>query len=159
MANLPAYQQTAATVTARNAEYTGTPLSDVDGDGSYNSYLGCNRAGSCAPGIGINTGFIDPKVDDWTTLDQAGAARDPQDSQHIGGNGLGGTLPSSGGDQSVNPINAVLGTDFNDTLTFEVAAAQAAPGVGFGPANADPINRTDVTVEIGDRVWGTNTVA
>ena len=155
--NLITYQLNATSVTARNAEYTGTPLSDVDGDGSYNSYLGCNRAGSNAPGIGICTNQIDPKLEDWSVLDQSAAARAPQDSQHIGGDGLGA------GDASVNPLNAVIdpnGTpDFNDTLSYIEAVVQAAPGAGFGTAGADPVNRSDRTVEIGERLWGTNTVA
>ncbi len=157
MSNIPHYQLNAASVTARNAEYGGTPLTDIDGNGNYNTYLGCNRAGSNAPGIGICPDVPNPKTDDWSTLDQAGAARDPQDSQHIGGNGLGA------GDATNNPLNAIVdqnGTpDFNDTWTFEVAASQAAPGAGFGPANGDPVNRGSKTIQIGDRAWGTNTVA
>jgi len=68
----------------RDSEYTGTPFADTAGDGSYNTYLGCNRAASNAPGIGIATANGECKLSDWTVLDQAGAARDPQDSQHIG---------------------------------------------------------------------------
>tara|TARA_R110000803_G_C11989465_1_gene321783 strand:+ start:6719 stop:7060 length:342 start_codon:yes stop_codon:yes gene_type:complete len=112
-----------------------------------------NKGGSCAPGVGINTGTIDPKLTDWSVLNQNGNARVIQASQHIGGTGLGD------GDQSTVQINAVDGADTNDTVTYIEALAQAAPGVGFGAANADPINRTDVTIEIGDRAWGTNTVA
>ena len=158
--NLPTFQNNATTVTARNAEYTGDPLDDVDGDGSFAvPYGGCNRAGSCAPGIGINTGNIDPKLEDWSIADQAEAVRIPQDSQHIGGDGLGA------GDATNNPINAVVdpygvtAIDFNDTVSFIAALAQAAPGVGYGALNANPINQTGVTVEIGDRVWGNNVVA
>lgn len=153
MANLATYQLTGATVTARNAEYTGTPFTDSGAGTFADPTLGCNRAGSCASGLGINTGNIDPKLEDWSILDQAGAARVPQDSQHLGGDGLGD------GDATVNPINAIQGSDINDTLSYITALAQAAPGVGFGAANADPVNRTDVTIEIGDRAWGTNTVA
>ena len=87
--NLPTFNLDPATVTARNADYTDTPLTDDPGDGTFDGpYLGCNRAGSCAPGIGINTGDFSPKLDDWTLLDQnsdTGEARTPQDSQHIGG--------------------------------------------------------------------------
>lgn len=155
--NYNTYCLNAAAVTARDAEYTGTPFTDTAGDGTTaNPYLGGNRAGSCAPGIGINTANIDPKLDDWTTADQHAAARTPQDSQHIGGSGLGaGTEYLT----TETPIATVVGADVNDTLSFIVAAAQAAPGVGFGPANANPINRTDVTIEIGDRAWGTDTTA
>ena len=44
--NLPSFTVAPTAVTERNAQYSGTPLSDVDGDGDYNTYLGCNRAGS-----------------------------------------------------------------------------------------------------------------
>ncbi len=141
--NLATYGLNATTVAARDAEY------NVSGQFAG----GMNEGGSNAPGVGINTGNIDPKLDDWSILDQAEAARDPQDTQHIGGDALGD------GDASVHPVQAVQGADLNDTLTYIAALAQAAPGVGFGAANADPVNRTDVTIEIGDRAWGTNTVA
>ena len=160
--NLPSLLLSATAVTERNAEYPGDPFTDDEGTGDYNTYLGCNRAGSCAPGIGINTSFIDPKLSDWSLLDQAGAVRDPQDSEHIGGINESAS-PIGEFTPAVIPINAIVdpnGTpDFNDTLTFIEAEAQAAPGVGFGAANADPINRTDQTVEVGDRLWGTNSVA
>lgn len=154
--NLPAYQLDAATVATRNGEFPGTPFTDGDGDGSISDpYLGCNRAGSNAPGIGVNTGNIDPKLDDWSVLDQDGAARVPQNSQHIGGDALG-----DGGD-TVNPLESIIDPNgapiFGDTLSFIEALAQAAPGVGFGAANGNPINRTAVTIEVGDRAWGTNT--
>ena len=143
MTNLATYQLNATSVAARDAE--------MEVSGQFAG--GMNLAGSNAPGIGINTGNIDPKLEDWSVLDQAGAARAPQDSQHIGGDGLGA------GDATNNPINCVQGADINDTLSYITALSQAAPGAGFGAASADPVNRTDVTIEIGDRAWGTNTVA
>lgn len=142
MANLPTYHQDSATKTTRAAEL---PNADFDG--------GVNKGGSCACGIGINTGDVDPKLDDWSLLDQAGAARDPQDSQHIGGDGLGA------GNTANEPIKAVQGADVNDTLSYVTASVTAADGVGVGVANADPINRTGKTVQAGERLWGTNTVA
>lgn len=175
--NLPTYYLDAAAVTARNAEYPGTPFTDDPGDGSYDDpYLGCNRAASCSPGIGIATGVIDPKLEDWSILDQGvfagsggqpvGVARDPQDSQHLGGAGFVNRSsvdhPSSGGQEGLGgatPINARVGVGFNDTLTYIAALAQAAPGGQFGVDGiTDPVNRTDQTVEIGDVLWGTNTV-
>ena len=60
---------------------------------------GCNLAGSCAPGIGINMneGEVVGTFEQFTLLDQHGDARAAQISQHIGGDGLGdgqeGTLP------------------------------------------------------------------
>ena len=155
--NYNTYCMNATALAARDAEYPGTPLTDVPGDGSYGTpYLGCNNAGSNAPGIGINTARIDPKLDDWSVLDQHGAARVPQDSQHIGGSGLG---DGTEGLTTETTLKTVVGADVNDTLSFIVALAQAAPGIGFGSANADPLNRTNVTIEIGDRAWGTNTNA
>jgi hypothetical protein len=56
-------------------------------------------------------------------------------------------------------VKVVQGADINDTASFIEAVVQAAPGAGFGVAGADPINRTDETIEIGERAWGTNTVA
>ncbi len=147
--NLPTYELNATEVAVRVAE--DWPLEDaVDFTG------GMNLSGSCAPGIGINTGNIDPKLEDWSILDQAAAARAPQDSQHIGGDGSPAGLEGLAGNA---PINPVQGADINDTLSYITALAQAAPGVGFGAVNADPKNRTAVTIEIGDRAWGTNTVA
>ena len=156
--NLPTYFLNAATVATRNGEYTGTPFTDVIGDGSYaNPYLGCNRAGSCAPGIGIATGVINPKLDDWSLLQQSGSARITQNSQHIGSDGLGAGQEGSTGATDLNV--RVSGTDYNDTLSYIAAVVQAAPGAGYNTAGADPKNRTDQTIEIGERLWGTNDVA
>ena len=106
-------------VAARDAEYTGTPCTDTTGDGSYNSYFGCNRAGSCAPGIGINTaaeglseGAV--KASDWTVLDQHEAARTPQDGAHIGNTGLGDGTAGVG----TVPINVIIDADVNNTCTL-----------------------------------------
>ena len=141
--NLPTYNLNATSVAARDAEM-----------GVAGQFAGgMNLGGSNAPGVGIATNVIDPKLDDWTIEDQAAAGRTPQDSQHIGGDGLGA------GDATVNPINAVQGADVNDTLSYIAAVVQAAPGAGYGAAGADPVNRSDRTVEIGERLWGTNTTA
>ena len=168
--NLPSYLLSAAAVTARNAEYTGTPFSDDDGTGDYNTYLGMNRGGSNAPGIGIGTGFVlgvdaaavNDRPEAWTLLDQAGDARDPQLSGHIG-------FINDATDPDIAPtftpaaipVNSVIdpnGTpDFADEMEMAAAISQAAPGVGIGTANADPINRTNRTVEIGEVIWGTST--
>jgi len=96
--NLPTYADDSAAVTSRNAEITGTPFTDIDGDGSYDDpYLGMNRAGGNAPGIGIATGVvyqtaaevaIGPRYDGWTEDDQFGVPRIPQTSQVIGGIGF-----------------------------------------------------------------------
>ena len=160
--NLPTYQLNATSQAARNAEYTGTPFTDTDGTGDYDEYKGCNRAGSNAPGIGINTGNIEyldgytERPEGWTLLDQAGAGRTPQDSQHIGGDGLGA------GDATVNPINVVLdpnGTpDFNEEAEFVVCNAIAATGV-ICDSVTGAVNRALQTTAVGDVVWGVTPVA
>lgn len=171
--NIPTYQDNAADVTARDAEVptyidgqTANPFEDSNGDGTYNSYLGCNRAGSCASGIGICSGVINTDTaEQWTVLDQNEAARVPQDSDYIGNTGFvdrsSVAWPSSGGDigNPTNPITHIQypasapGTvDVNDTANYLAATQQAAPGavvdVGSGAINA-----TDQTVEIGDVGW------
>ena len=150
--NIPTFELDAAAVTARNAEYTGTPLTDTTGDGTTaNPYLGGNRAGSNAPGIGICTGFVyvpnggDTRLG-WTQLDQAGAARIPQDSQHIGGNGLGA------GDDSVEPIRLIQGADVNDTANFVVADTIAAPDAVCDSVSG-AVNKTSETTAVGDLLW------
>jgi len=146
--NLPTYVLAAAQVTARNAEYTGTPFTDIPGSGTYaDPVLGGNKAGSNAPGIGINTGNIDPKLSDWSILDQDEAARDPQLSSHIGGDGtFDGGLPVI--------INAIIGTDINDKVAYSAADQQAVADAIYDTATG-ALNKTGVTVEIGDVLWGT----
>lgn len=141
MANLPTYGRDEVTVTALEAL---TPLADFDG--------GLNLGASNAPGIGICTDVVNPKLTDWSVLDQFENARDPQDSQHLGGDGLGAGLPTTA------PIQGVLGADINDTVSFLVADQQAAPGVIFHIASG-AVNRGTTTVEIGQRVWGLVPVA
>lgn len=135
-----------------------------------------NRGGSNAPGIGIGTGFVlgvdadavNARPEAWTLLDQLGNARDPQLSAHIGGvNGSvtpGGELqdpPVPNFTPAAIPVFSVIdpnGTpEFTDEMEMAVAVQQAAPGVGIGAVGADPVNRTNVTVEIGEVIWGTST--
>ncbi len=114
------YTLNATAVAARDAQYTGTPLTDTTGDGTTaNPYLGGNRAGSCAPGIGIATANGQCKLSDWSVADQHEAARDPQDSQHIGGSGLG---DGTEGLTTETPILAIAGADVNDTFSLTVEA-------------------------------------
>jgi hypothetical protein len=151
--NLTTYFLDAVTVAARNAEYPGTPLTDPPGDGTYaDPYLGCNRAGSCAPGIGINTAHVDPKLEDWSILDQAEDARSPQNSQHLGGDGL------EGGNQAVEPVRFIQGADVNDTASFSVADTAAVAGAAYDSVTL-ALNETGKTVAIGDRIWGPIPVA
>jgi hypothetical protein len=154
--NFNTFTLNATAVATRNGQYTGTPLTDPPGDGTYaNPYLGGNRAGSNAPGIGINTGAVDPKVPDWTTEDQHEAARSPQDSQHIGGSGLG---DGTEGLTTETPICTVNGADVNNTLSFSVADTAAAANAEYDTATG-ALNRTGETVSIGDRIWGDIPVA
>lgn len=156
--NLPTYFLNDTTATTRNGEYTGTPFTDTPGDGSYaDPYLGMNRAGSCAPGIGIATDNIDPKLDDWSINDQSDSARTPQNSQHIGSTGLGAGAEGLTGAAVVNV--RLSGSDYNDTLSYIAAVVQGAVGSGYNTAGADPKNRSSRTIEIGERLWGTNDVA
>lgn len=121
MAVAPTYFQDATAVAARDAEYTGTPCSDVDGDGTTaNPYLGCNRAGSSAPGVGINVsptpaasdGDVHPP--NWTLEDQHEVARAPQDGAHLGNTGLAGGTAGVG----TVPINIFAPADDNNTCVL-----------------------------------------
>lgn len=156
--NRPTFLLSAAAETARNAEYTGTPFTDTGAGTAADPFLGCNKAGSNAPGIGINTGNIDPKLQDWSVLDQAGDARTPQNSEHIAGVNVAitpGTPPTS----TPVPIHdAVDPADVNNTMNYLAATQQAADGAIFD-VTTGAVNHTGVTVEIGDRLWGVVPVA
>jgi hypothetical protein len=102
---IPTYVNDPNAVTVRDAEYLGTPFIDTNGTANYiGPYLGMNRAGSNAPGIGIATGIVSATVDDianfpadqtppgpwpnkFTLLDQDTDARIPQVSSVIGNDG------------------------------------------------------------------------
>ena len=83
MPNQPTSFLDATSVTAREAE---VPLAAFDN--------GMNLGGSNAPGLGIATAGeiqtqdLDESLPNWTLLDQDEDAREPQVSQHIGGDGL-----------------------------------------------------------------------
>jgi hypothetical protein len=151
MTNLPTYCRNEAAITTLESLTTGA---DFDG--------GLNLGASCAPGIGICTGVVDPKLSDWTVADQKGVARDAQISSHIGIDGLddGSDNPLLSYDIQAAQYDVTPGVDdINDTVSFIEVLADAADGQGMGLANADPVNRTGGAVVIGERVWGTNTVA
>ena len=135
--NLPTYHLNDASVSARAAE---VPAADFTG--------GLNRGGSNACGVGINTAAVNPKLSDWSLLDQHGDARSPQLSQHIGGNGLGV------GSEDFTSLFAAQDPDFDDTLHFVVADQLAIPG-GVYDTVSGAVNRTGGDIEIGDRAWGT----
>ena len=132
-ANLPTYMLDPDEVTARNAEYPNTPFTDTE-SASYNGRLGCNKAGSNAPGIGINTGAVNPKADDWTrTADTA-----PRESQHIG--------------KATDDINTVSGTDINNDVVFVESDSNAAANAVCDVATGG-VNRTGATIATGDFLW------
>ena len=170
--NLPVYNLSSVAATERNAEYPGTPFSDDNGDGSYNTYLGCNRAGACAPGIGINSGnpaYLDPQIGNenpqqFTLEDQNEAGRTPQDSQHIGGVAEavtpGGELAQPvvpNFTPAFVPVNMIVdpnGTpDFNNTANMVVVNTVAAPGAEMDSVTG-AVNRSNVTTAVGDIAWG-----
>lgn len=126
MANSPTFYRDAAAVAARSPE-------SVDGAVDWNG--GMNLAGSCAEGVGIATDVPNLTGDpaSWTLLDQDGAARTPQVSQHIGGTGLGGTYPSSGGVEGKGTTPIDVGTpsatgDGTATIDGDATLATLAAG-------------------------------
>ena len=139
--NLPTHGRLSSTVSTRKAEVQETSP-DVDFTD------GLNRGGSNAPAVGICTGVVNPKESDWTEKTQTDTSRRPQNTQHIGGNGLGA------GDNTTFTVRVAdyEADDTDDQAHFIVATQQAAPGADVG---SGVINRSNVTVEIGDRVWGT----
>jgi hypothetical protein len=172
--NLPTNCASAAAITARDAEYPGTPFTDVPGDGTYaDPYLGMNRAGSNAPGIGICTGITyqtaaeiaanGPIYTGWTEDDQAGNPRIPQDSQTISGivaaapeyEGVPYPTPAQG---SAVPVTVTTGADINNTANFVITDTAAADGAVMDTVSG-AINNTGATVGIGDLVWGQVPVA
>ena len=140
MANLATSSVNSATVATRSGEVPNA------------LFTGGMNAGGCNMGVGICTDVFDPKVSDWTTLDQDGLARTPQNSQHIGGSGLGD------GDQTVAPITVVNGVDINDTAAFAVADQVATNGQVFNTTSG-AINVGTTTIQIGQRAWGAIPVA
>jgi len=165
MTNLATYTLSAIAVATRNGQYAGTPFTDKEGSNTYaNPVLGCNKAGSNACGIGINTGDVDPTLENWSVLGSrlnGYAARTQQYSQPIGGTGLGGTYPSSGGEEgnfALTSIQLIRATDINDHVGYVVATVAAVDGAVADVASGI-INATGATIAIGDRLWGPIAVA
>ena len=126
-------------VTARNAEFTGTPLTDTGAGTFADPRLGCNDAGSCAPGLGINTGDYSPKASDWPEIEQV------VDSSAIGetNSGVFTRDPTFG-------ITALVG--FAPALGSTVDDAELnndVDGSGFAT-----FNRTGKTVPAAAWTWG-----
>ena len=166
--NIPTYFNDPNAVISRNAELSNSQFSDTSGDGSYNSYLGCNRAGSNAVGLGVASGQIAGTAgspEKWTLLDQEGNARTPQNSSLIGNIGFVNRdavdWPSSGGSSGfgTDPIryfqqpDSVPGLpDSNDRAFFVVADTAAADGEEMDSVTG-AINETGGPIEIGDLAW------
>ena len=176
--NLNTNLASAAAITARNAEYTDTPFTDLPGDGTFDDpYLGMNRAGSCAPGVGINTGDLtldaaqvaagDERFESWTELDQRAQARIPQQGQLIGGVDASMDPADNGSpvqpeppniDLGVVPFTTTAGADLNDTLNLVITDTAAADGAVMDTVSG-AINDTGETVGVGDLIWGKVPVA
>ena len=124
--NLASYYRD--TVNRRTTEVTAASWTD-----------GCNDAGSCAPGIGINTGDVNPKPSDWSR-----DARNTQTSQQIG--------------QTATQIELIQGADVNDQAAFVQATVAAADGAEVIAASGRR-NRTGATIAIGDWLWASADVA
>lgn len=154
------------TANQRNSEYPGTPFTDVVGDGTYNTYLGVNAAGCCAPGIGINTGdYVTGGTDTGADGADASWSLREQGRRAKNGSGPDGTTQTPAAranesseqiGQSPGTINAVQGTDRNDTLAMVRTTGSVAPG---GALSTGVINRTGKTVPANTNVWGTRTIA
>jgi hypothetical protein len=108
---------------------------------------GMNLGGSNAPGVGLCTNNPDPKFSDWSNTTFNGAASLPDAmSGHIG---LVSVSPA-------DRINAVQTGDSSDTLKLVTATGPTAPGAEL---ISGVINRSDVTIQAGSRIWGVVVVA
>ncbi len=164
--SLPTYGLSSGAQIARNAQYTGTPFTDVAGDGSFGTpYLGMNSAGSNAPGIGIATGIVAAAStagllpEKWTLLDQTATQRVPQQTEHLGGINDAEDLtldpPFTPG---VFPVKLLQGADVNDVVNFVVADTAAVDGA-IADTVSGTINDTGATIAIGNVLWGKDPVA
>ena len=173
--NIPTSGYNVAAALSRGLEVPDAAFSDTNGDGSYNSYLGCNRAGSNAPGIGIASGLVyqtaaelaaGERFEGWTELDQNSAARIPQDTALIGNGGYvnRGAVdwPSSGGSEGnptlpivhvIQPASVPGVLDVTDPANLVVADTAAADGAVMDTSSG-AVNQTGAAVAIGDLVWG-----
>ena len=128
--NLVTYFVDSTEVAARSAE---VPDADFTG--------GMNRGGSCAPGLGINTGDYDPKEQDWNP--PGGVPAEVRESQQIGG-ALSGILvldPATVGDDELTQFVTALAPIAPDDIIETVA--------GFAMRN-----RTGKTIPSGSSAWG-----
>lgn len=126
---------------------TKPPVADPNVEGASSGM----NAGSCHPGIGINTGDYSPKTDDWAEVVISPGKTGPI--------GWGGDNTVTGQTATVNIVAAdYANTDFNDTTAFIQADASTAPGAELD-ATTGAVNRTGKTVPANAWVWGTVPVA
>lgn len=130
----------------RNSEYTGTPFTDDEGSGTYaDPRLGCNKAGSNAPFIGVSTGINNPSFG-LATADTA-AHR----GQHIGQTA-----------DATTTFKVVLGdgsTDVNNTIAYVAVDVGGAAADAVADAATGALNRTGAATVQDDEIWGEIPVA
>ena len=116
------------------------------------------NAGSCFPGIGIcATGLVNPKLSDWSMLDQAENARIPQLTQPIGWGGDSIVTGQEAADLPDLLVVDYVGADFNDTAAFAVADSAIAISKGDvydSVSGAILVSDLPVATVAGDRIWG-----
>lgn len=102
---------------------------------------GMNDGGSCAPGIGINTGDYDPKTSDWKPFDVI--PTQVAESQQIGltQSGIFILDPQTAGDDELTQFVTATGDVAPDGIIETVA--------GFAM-----VNRTGKTIPTGSSAWG-----
>jgi len=134
--NLPQQFYDTAEVTARSSE---VPNADFVGGG--------NRAASCAPAVGVNTGGYDPKSQDWSREQDFGGDDVPYTakSQYIG--------LDPGANSAVQVIDPDAGPG-DRNVGFFVASGAVADGDVVGQISGnDFANRTGEDLEAGTHVW------
>jgi len=120
----------------RNSEYTGNPFNDTE-SASYNARLGCNKAASNAPHIGIATGLPNPSY----ALSSVSSAAER--SEHIGHTA-----------DSTTTIKVVEGSDVNNTVVDIAVDAGGANDDAEADSGTGALNRTGAAVVENDRIWG-----
>jgi hypothetical protein len=125
----------------RNSEYTGTPFTDTE-SASYNARLGCNKAGSNAPFIGVATGLNNP------SFGLAAADTAAHQGQHIGQTA-----------DATTTFKLVTGADVNNTMAYVVVDAGGAAADAVADVATGAVNRTGATVAENDEIWGDIPVA
>ena len=133
--NLKTFFQDTVLTAARAAEVPNADFVDTNG-------LGCNRAASNTPGIGINTGDYDPKESDWPRIDPTW--------------GIGQNIGTDNG--ANNRLTLDQGADQNDQVVFVAADASTAPDAVLD-VTTGAVNRTGKTVPAASWAWGSVPVA